>query len=68
MAQTAAKKLLVVGGTGFLGKTLLFYIQYQKSSRKPHLGQSICKHATRQGWETVSLRYHWPFAPMSIRD
>ncbi|KAI7881861.1 NAD(P)-binding protein, partial [Lichtheimia hyalospora FSU 10163] len=39
MAQTAAKKLLVVGGTGFLG-------------------QSICKHATRQGWETISLSRH----------
>ncbi|KAG2227742.1 hypothetical protein INT45_004784 [Circinella minor] len=36
MAQTATKKLLVVGGSGFLGL-------------------SVCKHAIRQGWETVSL-------------
>lgn len=66
-ATTAvAKRIVVAGGSGFLGKITLIYRQYSMVSEWygnlglihyiVSLGARICQSAVARGWEVVSLR------------
>lgn len=56
MAQPIAKKLLVVGGSGFLGIKLLIATMAKLLKHFFSVGLNICKLAANKGWETISLR------------
>jgi hypothetical protein len=58
--QSAARKLLVVGGNGFIGKLVTRTIRAHAVCTRltrMHSGSAVCRTALLRGFEVTSIRY-----------